>query len=302
MRNTPSAAAPVDAAMLALVVVWGVNFAIVKDALAVLSPLAFNSLRMAAAGVILLAVLRLTEGPLRLPRSDWLRLLALGVVGHTLYQIFFITGIARTTAGNSALILAMVPLFVAILGAALRLDVLTARTWGGIALAFGGLFALIFAGGRLRIDARTLAGDGLTLLCSICWASYTVFSRPFLTRMSPLRLTAVTLLLGVPPLALVSLPQLLAQPWHRVSWPVWGALAFSSIFAIALGYVVWYRSVQRVGGTRTAVYSNLIPVVALISAWVLLGERLSLPQIAGAAVVLAGVWIARTPRPVPAEA
>lgn len=282
--------------MLALVVVWGVNFAIIKDALTVLSPLAFNSLRMAGAAVILLAVLRLTEGPLRIARTEWLRLLALGLVGHTFYQILFISGIARTTAGNSALILAMVPLFVAILGAVLRLDVLTPRTWGGIALAFAGLFVLIFAGGRLRLDARTLAGDGLTLLCSIAWASYTVFSRPFLTRMSPLRLTALTLLLGAPPLALVSLPQLLAQPWGRVSWPVWAALAYSSIFAIALGYVVWYRSVQRVGGARTAVYSNLIPVVALGSAWILLGERLNLLQIAGAVVVLAGVWMARTGR------
>lgn len=288
--------------MLALVVVWGVNFAIVKDALTILSPLAFNSLRMATAGVILLGVLRVTEGPLRLPRSEWLRLLALGLVGHTLYQIFFITGIARTTAGNSALILAMVPLFVAILGAALRLDTVTARTWGGIVLAFGGLFVLIVAGGRLRLDARTLAGDGLTLLCSIAWASYTVFSRPFLTRMSPLRLTALTLLFGAPALALVSLPHLLTQSWSRVTWPAWAALAYSSVCAIALGYVVWYRSVQRVGSARTAVYSNLIPVVALASAWILLGERLSLLQIAGAVVVLTGVWIARTPRPIPAEA
>jgi drug/metabolite transporter (DMT)-like permease len=286
--------------MLALVVVWGVNFAIVKDTLAVLSPMAFNALRMAAGAVILLAVLRLTEGPLRLPRREWLTLLAVGIVGHTLYQTFFISGIARTTAGNSALILAMVPLFVALLGAALRLDALTSRTWGGILLAFGGLFVLIFAGGKLRLDARTLGGDALTLLCSICWASYTVFSRPFLTRMSPLRLTAVTLLLGVPPLVLISLPELLAQPWDRVTPGAWAGLGFSAVFAIALGYVVWYRSVQRVGGARTAVYSNLIPIVALAAAWLLLGERLSLLQIAGAAVVLAGVWIARTVKQEPA--
>lgn len=288
MRESPR----LDPSMLALVTIWGVNFVVIKAALDVMSPLVFNSLRMASAVVILALVLR-AQGPLVVSRSDWLPLVALGLVGHTLYQILFISGIARTTAGNSALILAMVPLFVAILGAALRLDRLTPRVWGGIILAFAGLFVLVLGGGRLHIDAQTIAGDGLVLLCSICWASYTVFSRPFLTRMSPLHLTTVTMLLGIPPLVLVSLPQLLAQDWGRITWQAWAGVAFSAVTAIAIGYVIWYRSVQRVGGARTAVYSNLIPIVALIAAWLLLGERLNVLQIAGAGVVLAGVWTAR---------
>ncbi len=285
--------------MLGLVIIWGVNFAIVKAALDVMSPLVFNSLRMGTAAVILLIVLR-AGGPLRILRREWLPLLALGTLGHTLYQVLFISGIARTTAGNSALILAMVPLFVAILGALLNLDTLTSRTWSGIVLAFGGLFVLIGGGGTLRIDAQTIAGDLLMLACTICWAAYTVFSRPLLAWMSPLRLTALTMLLGVPILVLVSLPELLAQPWDRITGPAWAAVAYSAVFAIAIGYVIWYRSVQRVGGARTAVYSNLIPIVALITAWLLLGERLTLLQAAGAAVVLVGVWMARSIRQEPA--
>jgi drug/metabolite transporter (DMT)-like permease len=278
--------------MLALATIWGVNFVVIKAALDVMSPLVFNTLRMGSAVVILAVVLR-AQGPLTVRRSDWLTLLALGLVGHTLYQILFISGIARTTAGNSALILAMVPLFVAVLGAALRLDRLTPRVWLGITVAFAGLFVLVLGGGRMRFDTQTIAGDGLVLVCSICWASYTVFSRPFLTRMSALQLTTITMLLGVPPLVLVSLPQLLAQDWARITWQAWAGVAFSAVTAIAIGYVIWYRSVQRVGGARTAVYSNLIPIVAMISAYLLLGERLNILQIAGAAVVLAGVWTAR---------
>ncbi len=279
--------------MLLLVVIWGLNFSIIKTALPVMPPLVFNALRFVGATVILLALLRWMEGPWHVGRSEWPGLFALGFVGHTLYQIFFITGLARTTAGNSSLILAMVPLFVALLSAAFRIESVTSRTWVGIVVAFGGLFLLIRGRGELALSGHKLLGDFLTLLCSVCWASYTVFSRSFLGRFSPLRLTAVTMTLATPLMVVAALPQLARQPWAEVTWQAWTALGYSTILAIAVGYVIWYTSVAAVGGPRTAVYSNLIPVVALISSWVLLGESLGVTQAVGATIVLAGVSLAR---------
>src|SRR2546427_61121 len=197
----------IDLAMLALVIVWGVNFPIVKIAFREMTPMVFNALRFGGATVLLLAVLWRAGEPVP-PKAMWLRLVGLGLVGHAIYQVSFINGLARTTAGNSSLILSMVPLFVAMLSAAL--------------------------------------------------------------------------------------PQLLPRSWAAVSWQAWAALAYSTVFSIAVGYVVWYASVKAVGGPRTAVYSNLIPIVTLASSWLLLGETLGPVQAAGAAVVLAGVSLART--------
>lgn len=281
----------VDAAMLALVVVWGVNFPIVKITFREMSPMVFNALRFGGATFLLLAVLSRWGGA-PVPRAAWPGLIGLGLIGHALYQISFINGLARTTAGNSSLILAMVPLFVAVFSAALRIDRVSPRTWAGIILAFGGLFLLVTGRSGLRLSRITLAGDALTLVCSLSWAAYTVFSRPFLRTMSPLQLTTLTMAAGAPVLILASLPELIRQPWHAVSWPSWAALAFSTLFSVVIGYVVWYESVQTVGGPRTAVYSNLIPLVTLIASWLLLGETLGLVQAAGAAIVLAGVSLA----------
>lgn len=291
----------VHLAMLALVIVWGFNFALVKATFAELPPLVFNALRFALATVLLLLVLRQIEPEPPAFRPSWWKLFVLGVIGNGVYQLLFILGLERTTAGNSSLILATVPLFVALFEAALGIDRLSKRTWAGIVLAFAGILLLVGGTGEISLSSRTIVGDVLIVMCTISWSAYTVFSRPLLTQMSPLRLTAVTMALGTPLLILAAVPQMIELNWAGVSWRSWAALAFSAALAIAFGYVVWYTSVQIVGSTRTAVYSNLIPVVALISAWLLLGERISPLQGTGAAVVLAGVSLARSPSLPPSE-
>lgn len=282
-----------DLAMLALVLVWGVNFPIVKITFREMSPMVFTALRFAGATLLLLLVMR-RGGGAPVPRAQWPLVIVLGLLGHAVYQIFFINGLARTTAGNSSVILAMVPLFVAVLSALLRIERVAPRTWIGIALAFAGLSVLVAGHGGLQISTATLAGDVLTLFCSLCWAVYTVLSRPLLRTMSPLQLTTVTMAAGVPVLILAAVPELLRQSWGAVSWPAWAALAFSTVFSVVVGYVVWYASVQAVGGPKTAVYSNLIPIVTLVASWFLLGETLGPLQAVGAAVVLTGVSLART--------
>ncbi len=296
------------AAMGLLVVSWGLNFAIVKSAFAELPPLVFNGLRFAIATVLLVLVLRLREGSWHPPRADLPGLVVLGLLGHAGYQSLFIIGLARTSATHSALILSMAPLFVGALGVALGLERSTARMWAGLSIAFAGLFILIAGGGSAGAasGAATPVGDLLTLGASLSWAGYTVLARPFLNRISPLRLTTVTLILGLPVILATAVPGLAGLNWSGVGLRAWGALAFSSIFAVVISYVIWSISVQAVGSARTAAVANLVPVVALASAWALLGEAVGPAQVLGAAVVLFGVWLARADRaarssPAPAQ-
>ncbi len=73
-------------------------------------------------------------------------------------------------------------------------------------------------------------------------------------------------------------------------------MVFSALFAVVIGYLIWYTSVQRVGNARTAVYSNLSPVVAIIFAWLTLGDALGPLQLLGAAIVLIGLVVTRRGR------
>ncbi len=288
----------VGPAMGVVVVSWGLNFAIVKSAFAELPPLAFNGLRFAIAAVLLVLVLHLREGAWRPRRGDLPGLVVLGLLGHAGYQSLFIVGLARTSATHAAVILSMTPLFVGALGVALGLERSTTRMWAGLFIAFVGLFILIVGGGDAGAasEAATPVGDLLTLGASLSWAGYTVLARPYLDRISPLRLTAVTLSLGLPVILATAVPGLIHLDWSGVSLRTWGALAYSSIFAVVISYVIWSISVLAVGSARTAAIANLVPVVAMASAWALLGEVVGPVQILGAAVVLFGVWLARADR------
>jgi len=108
------------------------------------------------------------------------------------------------------------------------------------------------------------------------------------------RTTAWTLWVGAVGLALLGSPALAHQDWGQVTPLGWAALVFSGLFAIGLAYLIWYRGVERIGNTRTAIFGNLTPVVAMIAAAVLLHEQPSRWALLGAALTLGGVMIVRS--------
>jgi drug/metabolite transporter (DMT)-like permease len=297
-RATAPAAPPfglVDVALIGLMAIWGANFVVVKAAVTQFLPLAFTALRFALAGLVLLAVLIFNRVSLRVSRADLGRLALLGLVGNIIYQPLFVLGIARTTAGNSALILAASPVAVAIENHLLGQERLHARAWAGVALSFGGL-ALVILGGpkEISLAPETLLGDALTLGAVLCWATYTVMSRPLVTRLNPLAVTSISLLIGAGALLLIATPSFLAQDWSAVRVSGWLGLLYSGVLAIGLGYAIWGKGVQRLGGARTSVYSNLNPIVAALTGALFLGEHIALLQVAGAACVFGGIVLARS--------
>jgi drug/metabolite transporter (DMT)-like permease len=221
----------------------------------------------------------------------------LALIGNTAYQLFFINGIALTTATNSALILATTPVFIVLFGAVLRVEKITSRIVQGVILSFTGVVMIILGSGRpLTITDQSLIGDLLIIANPICWSIYTVLSKPLLKQYSPLRLTAVTMAIGTVPLVLVSIPSLSTENWLAISTGAWLSLAFSACFAIAIGYVLWYIGVSRIGSARTALYDNLVTVFAVASAWILLSESMTAIQIVGAVLVFVSLYVARRNR------
>jgi drug/metabolite transporter (DMT)-like permease len=282
-----------ETALSMMVFVWGVNFAVVKHALADIQPLAFNALRFVIASVLVLAVLR-ARGELSLPdRADIPRVVMLGLLGNVIYQMCFILGLDRTAAGHASLILALTPILTAFLSMLTGHERPGPRTWGGASLSILGI-ALV-SGASIRVEGSSaLVGDAILVTACIAWATYTVGARPIVRRYGSVRTTAWTLWTGAVGLIALGIPSLLRQDWDGVSMEAWGGLVFSATFAIGLAYLIWYRGVERIGNTRTAIFSNLTPVVALFAGVVLLNEAPSTLALLGAALTLGGVMIVRT--------
>lgn len=280
-----------------MVLIWGINFAVVKWALEAFDPLGFNALRHFFASLFMVPILA-SRGALRLPpKVEMGRVLVLGFIGVVAYQMLFIYGIDRTRAGNASLMLALVPLFLLIMGGSSADR--TATAWVGALISISGVG--LVSGSALQLEGTTtLLGDIILIGAAGVWAIYTVGARPLIDRYGPIHTTAWTLWAGSAGLTLAGIPSLFRQDWSAVGWGAWGGVLFSSLFSIGLAYLLWYRGVQQLGGPRTAVFSNLTPVVALLTGALWLGERLTLPAVIGATMVICGVLLVRirsaTPR------
>jgi drug/metabolite transporter (DMT)-like permease len=110
---------------------------------------------------------------------------------------------------------------------------------------------------------------------------------------SPLRVTAITTVAGAPGLIAAGIPQMLRMDWGAVGGAGWAALGYATVFSLVLAYLLWNRSVQAVGPSRTVVYMCLTPLVAVVGAAVLLGERPRPLQAVGAILIIGGVVLSR---------
>jgi drug/metabolite transporter (DMT)-like permease len=282
-----------DALLAVMVFFWGINFIVVKAAFAVFSPLGFNAVRfsLAAATIALVAAL---AGARRPAAALFPRLALLGVIGNTFYQLCFIEGLARTRAGNAALIMAAIPVQTAVASHLVGHERLRARDVLGLGFSTAGIATIVLGGGAAVGFGETLTGDLLMLLGTVCWSAYTIGAKPMVDALGPIAATAGTMVLGAIPLVLVCLPAALAQDWDAVTPTAWGAVLFSAWGPLVVAYLIWYRGVQRLGSARTAMYSNFTPIVAVLAAWPLLGETPTLWQFLGGAGIFAGIGLTRT--------
>lgn len=284
-------------ALAVLILIWASNFSAVKFALGDMSPLAFNGLRFTIASVLLWVTVSLGPWTVTVDRRHWPALIGLGVLGNTFYQILFIYGIDWTLAGNASLMLAMTPVFTTLFSVVFRQERIGPLAVAGVALSFVGITLVVWGGAQaISFSAGTARGDLTVLTAAAAWSAYTVGSAPLVRRYGALPVTAVTMWIGGVGLLLISLPAFAAQDWSAVRPASWLALLYSGAFAIALAYFIWYYSIRQIGNTRTAVYSNFIPVVALVIAWLTLGEQPTLLQVIGAASILAGTILVRLGR------
>jgi drug/metabolite transporter (DMT)-like permease len=283
-----------DALLLGMTLIWGSNFSLIKAALRQMPELGFNALRMALGSLLFAAVIQHRHGIRlvisRFDRRDWIDLVTLGVIGHFVYQLLFMAGVARTSVANSSLVFGCTPVTVALLSSSLGHERITPVRWAGVALSLGGIYLVV---GQANQRGASLFGDLLILGAMFCWAGYTVGSRSLLTRHSPLVVTGFTMTIGSALYAPLGVPSLLRLDWALVSWWAWVLLAYSAVFALVVAYVIWYTAVQRVGNSRTSIYSNVVPLVAMSVAAVVLGEPITPPKIAGAVAILAGVALTR---------
>ena len=276
--------------MALVVLFWGGNFTATKVTLASIPPLAFTAIRFAIGSVLLWLLIGRLEPKRALPPGMFWSIALLGVVGNTLYQLCFIIGLSRTSATNTALILAAMPPVVTVTAGLLGMEAITNRQRAALVLATLGVLTVIASRG-LSLAQGDWRGDVLILAAVGCWTGYTLGIRRMVDRMSPLRLTGWSMITGAPGLILVGLPSLMMVRWDTVTWQAWTGLAYSTLLSLVAAYILWSRAVQRLGASRAALYTCIVPLIATLVAMGVPGERPGVAHLIGGVLIVAGVLL-----------
>ena len=283
-----------DILLVFVMLVWGFNYVAIKLALRETEPLAFLTVRNIIGLLVLLGIFLATERRWTVRPADLGRFVLLGAVGFTINQLSFNVGVKYTAVANASLLITTSPVFGLLFGMLLDKERVRPRRWLGVAGALLGV-SLIIAGGpsQFHFGLENIVGDLLILGAASSWALYSVLGRPILKFYSPLQLTLYATLIGVLLVLPVTTGSTLAQPWTAVSTLAWSMILFTAVLT-SLTSVLWYRSVGKIGASRALAFMYLVPFFATLSAVLVLHESLSPLQVAGAAVALFGVNMART--------
>lgn len=283
-----------ELALLLVAIVWGINPPVIKLGLQFIPPQPYNVARMLVASLVALFALWLSGTHRRVSRADLWTLCQVSGLGFFVFQLFFTEGIQRTTSGNASFMLCLMPLSVLLLNKCFGLETITRPVVVGIACSISGIALIVVGAGReLSLASTHLLGTLLILASQAGYAYYTVFSRQLLARYSSYQVTAYLMVITSAMLLAVSAPDVAGVRWSEVPVVAWASVLFSGILALCVGNFLWIWGTGVIGTSRAAIFNNLSPVFAVITAYLLLGETFGPLQAAGASLVFAGVYITR---------
>ncbi|HLC29559.1 MAG TPA: DMT family transporter [Dehalococcoidia bacterium] len=273
---------------------WGTVLPVTKIGVLEMGPLAFASIRLFAAAGLLFLLLLLSGGRVRVTRRELGWLLLAGVVGLGLSSAFFHLSLGYTAASHTAILAATAPIFTVLLALALGLERPAPRHAGAILLAFAGV-ALVMQWGR-EGGQGSLFGDLMAVALAASWGAYNVMVLRLAGWCSPVQILAYVSLFAAAVLAPLALPEIESLQLSAISPAGWFSLAYAVGLGSTGAFILWQRSIQRIGAGKTMVYYYLQPISGVVTAAFLFQEQLVPLQIAGALLVLISVGLAATRR------
>lgn len=288
----PPAHARAYVALVLIATLWGSYPAAAKLALASFPPVFLAALRAAIAAVFLVGLLH-RAGPdaVRAMSPDLVRaFVVLGVCGIVASMNLSYIAIYFSTASAVVLLQAVTPVMVALAARVYLGERLTTRQWAGVAASALGIVLVITEGKLSALRPDTLRiGDLVNLVGMVSWSIYTVYGKRVLTIASPLLATTAAYVVGAAlliPAAAVTAP--LFPPPRLDAGVAWLVVLYQAVVG-AVAHLWWYKAVQVVGASRSAIFMHVQTVVGLALAITLLGESLGPWILAGGALVLGGV-------------
>lgn len=276
---------------------WAANIVAGKLVLHAMNDMSLAQLRATCGAILFVLAFFFWRGrpALKLTRREWKFLALTAFFGITVNQIFFISGIDRTSAAHSGLIVALGPVMVLILACAMRLEALTVLKTIGAGVALAGV-AVLATGKSAQSGGATLLGDALLFLGGLAFAYYTILMKEVADRYATLTLNALVFALGAIFLLPFSATSLARVHWTSLPAEAWWGIAFMVILGTFTAYLFYAFALTELTASRVAAFAYLQPVIAAGLGMWFLHEAVTRRVVIGGAMVLVGVYLAERER------
>lgn len=289
--QTSKTVAYVEACLAAIV--WGASFIATKVALQDISPITIVWMRFSI-GFLVLGLAVAMRKQLSLPqKNDWGYFALLGFLGITFHQWLQSNGLITSEAGTTAWIVATTPVFMALLGWMVLKEKLDGIKTFGILLAFFGVLVVVSDGNIASLSIGTFGapGDALVLASAVNWTIVSVLSRRGLKIYPSGLLIFYMMAFGCLFTSVLFLWGGYYTEIPALSFNGWLGIIFLGVFCSGLAYIWWYDALQALTTAGTGVFLYIEPLVAMIVAFFVLAESITLASLIGGAVILFGVWL-----------
>jgi drug/metabolite transporter (DMT)-like permease len=268
---------------------WGGTFIATRIASQTFGPFTGAGIRYAIALVFLLPMAwRQNRQLFSVSRKQLPLLILLGFSGIFAYNYFFFKGLKTVPASRGALLVALNPIFVLLMSAAIYKETITVKKITGIIVSLAGVVIVISRGKIFSLLSGLEIGDLFMLGCPLTWAVYTLTGKPVLKHTTPLQASAWASLIGLVMLLVCSsgesFPAII--PFHT-----WLALAYLGIAGTVIAFIWYYEGIRKIGPMRTAIFTNLVPIFAVLLSVIILHEQVSWYTWSGGILVVGGVLL-----------
>jgi drug/metabolite transporter (DMT)-like permease len=279
--------------LLLTAIFWGGTFIAGRIVARNVDPFSAAFLRFALASILLLLLVLKIEGRLPpLKTSQIARVIALGMTGVFTYNVLFFKGLKIINAGRAALIVAMIPVLLAALSSYFFKEKLTLIKIAGIVISVTGAVIVISRGNPIEIlDGNFGLGELCIFCCVLSWVAYSLIGKSMMTDLSPLVLVAYSSIIGAFALFIPAYFNGVLASLTHYSATDWLGILYLGFFGTTLGFVWYYQGIKKIGPTKAGLFINFVPVSAVLLAFLILAEPITLSLLIGTMLVTFGVYL-----------
>ncbi len=275
--------------LICVALMWGGTFIAGRIVTAELSPTLSALLRFGFAAILLVLILLKSTG--RFPNlsvQQHVYAILMGLTGVFAYNLFFFAALSRIEAGRTALFVSLSPILTILVMRIFFQERLGRINYLGVCLALFGTLIVVSKGEFFAAFAQSF-GTGEMMMCGavLSWVIYTICFKQ--TQTPALTMTTYSLLWGTGFLLLSAWPQLRSSGLMYISWSSWLSILYLGAFGTVLAFIWYAEAIHSIGASRTIVFNNLVPVFAVLLAFLILNEPITWSMLVGGSLSFVGV-------------